>query len=283
MARDLDEDLFDFGGATPAEGARAEPPAPLPSPGGTRGTAFSLPPGGDPDEDLFDFAPVPDVEKMLAAYLSSRPEPEPDERNEGGGHREAPEPRREPPSPPPQSPPPRPERRAAAPPPAPAPAPVRRPIGATPPRRREGSRLVELLAAAFLLVNGALILLAWRASSSFQETLARVTAEVNETLAAHGREPSAVDPARAPQVAARAVAGLPARPAGQLEDLQAQSVRIARGLVAEGRYMDARRQLYLLLANRDMAPLDRALAAEAEYLVAETYELQGRALAEAGR
>ena len=68
-----------------------------------------------------------------------------------------------------------------------------------------------------------------------------------------------------------------------VHSLELQSIELARAMLAERRYMDARRTLYRLLAHADAAGLDERLVTEAEFLVAESYELQGRALAEAAR
>lgn len=138
-------------------------------------------------------------------------------------------------------------------------------------------RLIELLAVGFLLVNTALIVFAWRASESFHDTLTQVTQTVADTLTT---QQASAQTSKAPVYLTYPSDGNPDQAPSSLEDLQIQSLRVARDLVEAEQYLDARQRLYLLLANRDLAPLDPAVAAGADFLIAESYERQGTALAE---
>ena len=140
-------------------------------------------------------------------------------------------------------------------------------------------RPVMVLAAVVLLVNTALILFAWQANNSFRGTIGDVTRSLAEGLAN----------ANAPAQAAPRVEYVPvpssedtvhardSRPSG-IESHSEQAIVIARRLMSEGRFIDARHTLCDLLSNADLLSLDRELVAEAEFLIAETYELQGNAL-----
>lgn len=141
-------------------------------------------------------------------------------------------------------------------------------------------RLLEVLAVAFLVLNTGLVLFAWQANSSFHDTLEAVTRNVSETLAA-GR--SAQAPVVVPMPVPDAGAATPNEAPSPLTDYSIESLEAARELLAAGRYMDARRRLYRLLANADAAGIEPRVTTEAEFLIAESYELQGRALAEEGR
>ncbi len=143
-------------------------------------------------------------------------------------------------------------------------------------------KLVLVLSICFLVVNTALILLAWQANSSFHATVKGVAEGIADGLSRQTQ-------AAAPDVRLIPVPSTSGPPQeidlrpSLLDVRPVRSIERARGMMAEGYYLDARRVLYHLLANRDMVPLTEELAIEAEYLVAQTYELQGKALAEAQR
>lgn len=142
-------------------------------------------------------------------------------------------------------------------------------------------RLLEVLAIAFLVLNTGLVLFAWQANSSFHDTLEAVTRTVSETVAA-GRgngEPVVV---RVPVPTSGGVAVDVDEAPSALADYSLESLESARELLTAGRFMDARRRLYRLLASADSAGIEPRVATEAEFLIAESYELQGRALAEEG-
>jgi hypothetical protein len=146
----------------------------------------------------------------------------------------------------------------------------------------EGSRdkLVTMLAVGFLVVNSALILLAWQANSSFHDTLRDVTRGITEGLSEVTNRPAQ---AAAPvQYVPVPSTGHQPRSADQrsseLHPMPAAAILAARELMGEGRYITARKNLYYLLANRDLIALPTEQVAEAEFLIAETYELQGTAL-----
>lgn len=140
-------------------------------------------------------------------------------------------------------------------------------------------RLLEILAIAFLLLNTGIVLIAWQANSSFHETLEDVVRTVNESAAAGqaSAEPIVVQiPAPVQEPATEVVSStLPPASDG---NYSIESLRTARTLLTKGQFMEARRRLYRLLASADASGLDAKVAMEAEYLIAESYELQGRAL-----
>ncbi|MEE8467501.1 MAG: hypothetical protein V3T22_03555 [Planctomycetota bacterium] len=144
------------------------------------------------------------------------------------------------------------------------------------------SHLTEILAVGFLVLNVALVLFAYQANASFHDTLTEVTRNIANTLTDNRASAQELPPTITfPLPPSIQVLGDPLP--GETVALTLQSLTLARRMVEEERYLDARRVLYRLLANRDLALLETSFVAEAEYLIAESYELQGKALAEAQR
>lgn len=143
-------------------------------------------------------------------------------------------------------------------------------------------KLVMMLAAGFLVVNTALILLAWQANSSFHDTLRDVTRGITDGLSEVANRPAQAAQAGPVQFVPVPTTGHQPRSADQrsteLHSMPQKAILDARRWMGEGHYIDARRNLYHLLANRDLIALPTELVAEAEFLIAETYELQGSAL-----
>jgi len=165
--------------------------------------------------------------------------------------------------------------------PEPSPEPVVAPAQA-PAHPTEGrDRPFMVLAGVLLLANSALILFVWQANNSFRGTISEVTRSLAEGLAsatAPAQAAPRVEPAPAPAPsAADAAQARDSRPSG-LESHAEQAIVISRRLMSEGRFIDARTTLCDLLSNADLLSLDRELIAEAEFLIAETYERQGSAL-----
>lgn len=148
-------------------------------------------------------------------------------------------------------------------------------------REARRDRLVLALAGGFLLANTALILFAWQANRSFQANIVEASRTIADGLArsstlAH----AATAPGRAQtQVASPAPAASYQAPVA-LGSHAEHTITIAQAMLEGGRYIDARRSLSNLLANSDRLRLDRELIAEAEFLIAESYELQGYSLLE---
>ncbi len=147
-----------------------------------------------------------------------------------------------------------------------------------------GSRdkLVMMLAVGFLLVNTALIVLAWQANSSFHGTLRDVTTGIADGISSATNRPAQAAPS-IQYVPVQTTGHTPRSPGlspSKLDGLGEQTITSARQMIAEGRYIDARRDLNHLLANHRLLLLNAEIIAEAEFLIAETYELQGNALIE---
>lgn len=156
-------------------------------------------------------------------------------------------------------------------------------------------RLIEILAVCFLLLNSALILLAWRAGSDFRETLAAVTRTVTDSVAeghARGqlqnppveRPPSQASLPVEPDVTNTEVdeqnpkqSTAPKRPEqapSDLLDMPQAALELAMERIAAGRYDEARRGLFRLLANRDRTALSDAMVVQAEMLIARAFAAQ---------
>lgn len=157
-------------------------------------------------------------------------------------------------------------------------------------------RLIEILAVCFLLLNSALILLAWRAGSDFRETLAAVTRTVTDSVAeghARGqlqnppveRPPSQASLPVEPDVTNTKVdeqdlptpSTAPKRPEqapSDLLDMPQAALELAMERIAAGRYDEARRGLFRLLANRDRTALSDAMVVQAEMLIARAFAAQ---------
>ncbi|HPF12704.1 MAG: hypothetical protein H6830_09555 [Planctomycetes bacterium] len=152
-------------------------------------------------------------------------------------------------------------------------------------------RLIELLALSFLVINSALVLLAWRAGDHFRETLAAVTRTVSDAVA----DGHAQGQASQPLVfgSGSQMGSAPVQPdvtttevikqespreqaPSDLLDLPQASLDLARERIRKGRYAEARRDLFRLLANRDRTALSDAMVVEAETLVAEAFAAQAQ-------
>ena len=174
-------------------------------------------------------------------------------------------------------------------------------------------KLIEILALSFLVLNTAMIVLAWRAGSDFRETLAAVTRTVTDSVAeghaqgqlrgaasqpqdtqasvpvnpevtetnvdsgadqgngtqnqatsSNGRDPSQEPPSiRQPEQAP-----------SDLLDMPQASLELAMERIEAGRYTEARRGLFRLLANRDRTALSDEMVAQAELLIARAFAAQ---------
>lgn len=157
------------------------------------------------------------------------------------------------------------------------------------------SRVVELLAIGFIIMNTGILLLAWRAGSQFQNTLLQVT----QTLGNGSNGQPAAVPTRpvidnpvvlVPATEPRPIPEpKPVQEAAKVEDpltidsLPRITLQAAEALLDEGQFDSARQRVFHLLANRDRYALTDELVTESEVLIARATQLQGRALTEVGR
>lgn len=125
------------------------------------------------------------------------------------------------------------------------------------------NRMVLFFLVGFLVVNGAVMLFAWKASRSFETAMSAMRDQID-------REPRVVtvpQPVAAP-VQPSEEAPQPAPGARSYEDAE---LMLAREELAEGMHAAARRRLFRLLANRDRIALGSEEVATAEYLIARTF------------
>lgn len=143
-------------------------------------------------------------------------------------------------------------------------------------------RLIEILAVAFLVLNTSLILFAWRAGDDFRATLVQVTGAVTDAVAqgqlqAGSAQPIVVEvPVPAPADPVVEVA----QDAPPITPLERTALELAQDRLDAGRFEDARRGLFNMLAGQDRAALPVEVVAEAELLIARSYYLQGQAVRE---
>jgi hypothetical protein len=163
------------------------------------------------------------------------------------------------------------------------------------PKRR--GRMLELLAASFLLLNTALILFAWRAGDDFEQTLAAITRTITSAVERGSGTPPRTtpgagddpDPGVTPRIGQQPdESGGDRKPApGQrpsaIESFHQLALRIGQQHMAEGEYAQGRRSLYHMLANHDRAVVTPELVAEAEFLIAHSYKLEAESLVEAAQ
>jgi hypothetical protein len=279
------DDLFDFDeAATPAPQEAAAPEAQE----GPRACT-----GLDPelDVDLFGFPPMdlsslgipasaPGVEDQLDAAAQSVEDLLQDELVDDEPFIEAPAPER-------------PQAIPAEPPAAPvaaAPAPVTAPAGPLPTApvvvaSAPASSAIWVLTASVVLFLFGMLGVAWRATSNFQQGLEQVRTEVDRSADRIGeRTASELRELVAEQTAARSEASAgPRIPA--LEPLHETSLTLAEEAVSEGRFADARRTLFQLLAEADRLPATDRTAVErrAAFLIAESHKLEADSLQEVAR
>lgn len=174
---------------------------------------------------------------------------------------------------------------------APAPLPVAEipveasmePVMVSAPAEGGRDKLVMVLAIGFLVLNTGLIGLAWQANSSFHGTLQQVTSGIREGLSNIGSTSSAQETAPKVEYIPIETTGDQPQPVEhrptELESHPEQSIVVAREMIGAGKFIDARLQLNHLLANQDLlVTLSPQNIAEAEFLIAKTYELQAGAL-----
>lgn len=154
---------------------------------------------------------------------------------------------------------------------------------------RLGISLPAALIGCFLALNLALVLFAWRTSTSFENTMTTIT-EAVENAALEGRTIAELATPSQPQQGPGSTGA--AGPNGfELEPLQVPSavenfhelsLKIARQHLEGGSYAEARLTLNHMLANKARADVSPELQAEAEFMIAESYHMQAKALPAGG-
>lgn len=147
------------------------------------------------------------------------------------------------------------------------------------------NRLVVTFIAGFLITNAVLGVLAWRIGNNFQETLDSVRQQLAEPRPVILQGPTtALLPEATPELPS-AAPDAPLRKASVdqpapalLESYEALELRLAEAAIEEGRFHAARMRLYRLLVNRDRQALLDETIAQAEFMIARSYLVQGEAL-----
>ena len=141
-------------------------------------------------------------------------------------------------------------------------------------------RMVIAIAAAFLLVNVSLVVVATQLSSSMHRAIDGVREDLRGSLPSGGDVPiQVVLPQDTVHAGHAGHAGRTAEPPvrkTELIDIPARELELAHRELERGDFPDARRRLYRLLANRDRLIISSDVLAEAEFLVAESYLLEAK-------
>jgi hypothetical protein len=136
--------------------------------------------------------------------------------------------------------------------------------------------MIEVLVILFLSVNAALIVFAWQANTSFHSTLDGVRTDIADSLRDVGTSQLlAAAPAHTDAEPELVVVDEAPTPFASYAELE---LGLAREAMANGAYAVARRRLYRLLANQDRFPISAGRLATSEYLIADSYFEEGRAL-----
>mgnify|MGYP003627587158 CR=1 FL=1 len=149
------------------------------------------------------------------------------------------------------------------------------PTSETPARK---SRIVEVLAICFLVVNVSMVFFAWRAGDEFRQTLAHVSGSVNEALIQNANTKSSAPIQPDPIV--EVMPGpfdieVETQDPVSVPSMSRTALELARRRLENAEFEDARRGLQRLLANQDRASLEAGQVAEAELLIARSYYLEG--------
>ena len=153
------------------------------------------------------------------------------------------------------------------------------------------SHLIAALIACFLMVNTGIFFLAHQASSNVNESLSQATGLIADAISMRGQgeaplqaaQPSQFGPGMTHEVE------LPPQRFAVADEKETWidprdyknphefAVGNAKKMMEEGRFEEARRLLYWVLANQQRAPLTPSMRAEVDYLIPLTYYQQGRA------
>ncbi len=152
-------------------------------------------------------------------------------------------------------------------------------------------RLITALIACFLTINTGIFFLAHRASSSVNESLSQATGLIADAISARGRSEAPLRGAQPPQFSPDVSHEIERQQSGPREADEKEiwidprdyknphefAVGNAKKMMEEGRFEEARRLLYWVLANQQRAPLAPSMRTEIDYLIPLTYYQQGRA------
>ena len=143
------------------------------------------------------------------------------------------------------------------------------------------------------MVNTGIFFLAHQASSNVNESLSQATGLIADAISLRdqgerrsGRAAAAVRPRRDPPGGELPAASFAAAVDKETwidprdyKNPHEFAVGNAKKMMEEGRFEEARRLLYWVLANQQRAPLTPSMRAEIDYLIPLTYYQQGRATA----
>lgn len=148
---------------------------------------------------------------------------------------------------------------------------------------RWNTKMVISIAAAFLLVNASLVLVATQLSRSMNQALDDVRTDLSRSVAARAEVPvQVVLPEQTIQQATptntvQAAETVPnAGPQNRLPDVAMRELEIARQELDDRDFPSARKRLYKLLANRDRLLISAELLAEIDFLIPESYQLEAK-------
>lgn len=149
-----------------------------------------------------------------------------------------------------------------------------------------GSKALWVLTGAAVLFMFGLLAIAWRATSSFQQQIEQVRAEVSTSNAQIQRETAG----ELQQIVELQGELLRAAPQGtaEVERIPAMEsphetvLTVAREAIATGRFADARRMLFTLLAEADRFPVDSRedMERRASFLIAASHKREAETLQE---
>ncbi len=149
------------------------------------------------------------------------------------------------------------------------------------------SRLIEVLALCFLVLNTALVLFAWRASDDFRDTLTVVTATVSDAVA-EGHNRGQENNAQGTQGSMGVTPDVQKTHVetqdpsnddpSQIVMLPRATLDLAINRIAEGKFQMARQGLNHLLSNQDRTALTVEMVIEAEALIAESFAAEAKEL-----
>lgn len=151
-------------------------------------------------------------------------------------------------------------------------------------------RLIAVLGACFLMVNTGIFFLAQQATSNVNESLSQATGLIADAIATRGQGEATLRGAQPPQFGPGVTHQFESLQPGLGEAVEKEAwidprdyrnphefaVGNAKKMMEEGRFEEARRLLYWVLANQQRAPLTPSMRAEIDYLIPLTYYQQGR-------
>lgn len=151
------------------------------------------------------------------------------------------------------------------------------------------SKLLWVLVGCFLLANGGIFLMTQQQNENVNRTLIAVTSTLADAVArgsqaapqrSEAPAPREREPERDPEFGPEARPEVPMLDASDYTNTHEFGVEAARKLIQLGEYAEARRTLFMVLANQDRGtPMAPSLREDIDYLIALTYYDQGRSIA----